>query len=254
MTGEQSKANNITDWFKVWFDSPYYHLLYQHRDEREAERFINNLLAYLKPQWNSRILDLACGAGRHAMFLANKGYGVTGVDLSTRSIRQAKIAEMDNLHFYQHDIRHYFRINYFDYIFNFFTSFGYFETENDNIKTLRAANWGLKEGGVLVIDFFNIHTVLQKLVAEEQKQAGNVVFNIRRSVFNDRIIKEIEVIDGDKIGRFNEAVQALALEDFVGYFAKTGFVLEQTFGDYDLNPYQPDQSDRLIMIVRKHAG
>ncbi len=188
------------------------------------------------------------------MFLANKGYDVTGVDLSNRSIRQAQLAQMDNLHFYQHDIRNYFRINYFDYIFNFFTSFGYFEHEGDNIKTLRAAHWGLKDNGVLVIDFFNIHTVLQNLVAEETKYAGEVVFNIRKSVFNDRIIKEIEVVDGPFSRTYTEAVQALALEDFIGYFAKTGFALEQTFGDYDLNPYHPDSSDRLIMIARKHAG
>lgn len=254
MTEEPYKAKNTTDWFKVWFDSPYYHLLYQHRDEQEAERFISNLLDYLKPQWNSRILDLACGAGRHSMFLANKGFDVTGVDLSTRSIRQAKLAEMDNLHFYQHDIRNYFRINYFDYIFNFFTSFGYFENEGDNIKTLRAANWGLKDGGIIVIDFFNIHTVLQKLVPEETKVMGGVTFNIRRSVFNDRIVKEIEIVDGGEKGTFTETVQALELEDFQGYFAKMGFVLEQTFGDYNLNPYDPEHSDRLIMIARKHAG
>lgn len=254
MTSPQNTDNDTTDWFKVWFDSPYYHLLYQHRNEQEAERFISNLLAYLKPQWNSRILDLACGAGRHSMYLANKGYDVTGVDLSTRSIRQARIAEMDNLHFYQHDIRHYFRINYFDYIFNFFTSFGYFENEGDNVKTLRAANWGLKENGIIVIDFFNIHTVLQKLVPEETKQAGNVIFNIRKSVFNDRIIKEIEIVDGEMRKTFTEAVQALELEDFEGYFAKTGFTLVETFGDYDLNPYHRDQSDRLIMIARKNAG
>lgn len=253
MKEEPVATENIIDWFKVWFDSPYYHLLYQNRDGREAERFISNLLTHLKPQHDSRILDLACGAGRHAMYLANRGFDVTGVDLSGRSIEQAKLAEMDNLKFFQHDIRNYFRINYFDYIFNFFTSFGYFENESDNVKTLRAANWGLREKGVMVIDFFNVHTVLQNLVPEETKLIGGITFHIRRSVFNDRIIKEINVVDGEHNHTFTEAVQALALEDFKGYFAKTGFVLEEVFGDYDLNPYQPDQSDRLIMIARKHA-
>lgn len=254
MTLEPEAIKNISDWYKVWFDSPYYHLLYQNRDELEAEAFISNLLKSLNPKSGSAIMDLACGAGRHSMFLASKGFDVTGVDLSTSSIRKAKAAEAANLHFYQHDIRNYFRINYYDYIFNFFTSFGYFENESDNLKTLRAANWGLKEGGVLVIDFFNVHTVLQKLVNQESKTIGGVTFNIQRSVFNDRIVKEIEIVDGNKVGVFTEAVQALALEDFEAYFAKTGFTLIQTFGDYQLNPYQPEFSDRLILVARKHAG
>lgn len=254
MKEEPAKGNDVSDWFKVWFDSPYYHLLYQNRDEQEAQRFMGNLLAYLKPIQGSRVLDLACGAGRHATYLANQGLDVTGIDLSARSIRQARMAETDNLHFFQHDIRQYFRINYFDYMFNLFTSFGYFERESDNIKTLRAANWGLKENGLLVIDFFNIHTVLQRLVPQETKQVGEITFNIRKSVFNDRIIKEIEVVDAGGTQVFTEAVQALALEDFQGYFAKTGFTLVGTFGDYDLNPYQTHQSDRLILIARKHAG
>lgn len=251
---EPEAIKNITDWYKVWFDSPYYHLLYQNRNYEEAEVFINNLLEKLKPKPNSTMMDLACGAGRHSIFLANKGFDVTGVDLSNRSIRQAKKSEAENLHFYQHDIRNYFRINYYDYIFNFFTSFGYFDFESDNIKTLRAANWGLKDNGVMVIDFLNIHTVIKNLVPQETKQIDGVTFNIQRSVFNDRILKEIEIIDGNKVGRFTEAVQALALEDFQAYFAKTGFVLEHTFGDYELNDYDPNQSDRLIMIARKHVG
>jgi 2-polyprenyl-3-methyl-5-hydroxy-6-metoxy-1,4-benzoquinol methylase len=253
MTLEPEAIKSISNWYKVWFDSPYYHLLYQNRDEQEAEAFISNLLNCLNPKSGSAIMDLACGAGRHSMFLASKGFDVTGVDLSIKSIRKAKVAEAENLHFYQHDIRNYFRINYYNYIFNFFTSFGYFEHESDNIKTLRAANWGLKDGGILVIDFFNIHTVLQKLIPQETKQIDGVTFNIQRSVFNDRIVKEIEITDGNKVGTFTEAVQALALEDFQGYFSKTGFVLEQTFGDYQLNPYQPEISDRLILVARKHA-
>lgn len=251
---EPEAIKNITDWYKVWFDSPYYHLLYQNRNDEEAERFINNLLRKLMPDANSTIMDLACGAGRHSIFLANKGFDVTGIDLSNRSIRQAKRSETDNLHFYQHDIRNYFRINYYDYIFNFFTSFGYFDHENDNIKTLRAVNWGLKDNGVVVIDFLNIHTVIERLVPQETKLIDGVSFNIQRSVFNDRILKEIEIVDGNKVGHFTEAVQALALEDFERCFAKTGFVLEHTYGDYELNDYNPAQSDRLIMIARKHVG
>ena len=116
------------DWFESWFDSPYYHLLYSNRDEREADLFIKNLINYINPSTKSKILDLACGKGRHSKVLADLGFDVTGIDLSENSIVSAKKMENESLHFYTHDMRFPFRANYFDYTFNFFTSFGYFNT------------------------------------------------------------------------------------------------------------------------------
>lgn len=100
-------------WYKNWFDSPYYHLLYQHRDEEEASQFIRTLINYLKPIHNSTMLDIACGKGRHSIALAEMGFDVTGIDLSWASIEEAKKSEHDKLHFYQHDMRLPFRINYY---------------------------------------------------------------------------------------------------------------------------------------------
>ena len=113
-------------WFKDWFNSPYYHNLYFKRDENEAAAFIDNLVNYLSPAPGSKMLDVACGRGRHSIQLAAKGFDVTGIDLSEDSINYALQFEKDNLHFYQHDMRLPFRINYYDFAFNFFTSFGYF--------------------------------------------------------------------------------------------------------------------------------
>src|ERR1700720_4098584 len=97
--------NNSSDWFREWFDSPYYHQLYFERDEKEASAFINRLLSALHPPPDSRILDLACGRGRHSLIFAGKGVDVTGIALSARSIAYARQFEKDNLHFYQHDMR-----------------------------------------------------------------------------------------------------------------------------------------------------
>ena len=116
------------DWFESWFGSPYYKVLYQNRDEYEAQEFVEKLVDYLQPMAGSKMLDIACGRGRHSRFLASKGFDVTGIDISFDSIAYAKQFEGDNLHFYQHDMRLPSWINYFDYAFNFFTSFGYLET------------------------------------------------------------------------------------------------------------------------------
>src|SRR6476620_1008681 len=105
-------------WFQNWFNSPYYHILYKQRDDEEAELFIDNLCSFLKPAREARMLDIACGRGRHAIYLNKKGYDVTGIDLSISSIKFAQQHENPKLHFAVHDMRHLFYINYFDFAFN----------------------------------------------------------------------------------------------------------------------------------------
>ncbi|MDX2003594.1 MAG: class I SAM-dependent methyltransferase [Chitinophagales bacterium] len=238
------------DWFKQWFDSPYYDVLYSHRNEQEAQLFIDNLLAYLKPKEHARMLDMACGSGRHSIYLANKGYNVTGIDLSVRSIAAARSHESGNLHFYEHDIRNYFRIHYFDYIFSFFTSLGYFQQPRDNFKVVRSAYAGLKEGGNFVVDFFNADKVLDVIVPKHTKTVGGIEFQIEKRVGGQFIIKDITFEADGASQHFQERVQLLRLSDFEKYFKESGFQLKTTFGDYMLNDFN-HESDRLIMIVSK---
>ncbi|MBK8350480.1 MAG: class I SAM-dependent methyltransferase [Saprospirales bacterium] len=124
-------------WFELWFDSPLYHILYKHRNQDEANHFIDNVIKKLEIDYG-KILDLACGKGRHAYYLAQKGFDTIGVDLSPESIQYANtMYKLDNLEFYVHDMRLPFRINYFDYIFNIFTSIGYFNDLKENEKYLK---------------------------------------------------------------------------------------------------------------------
>ena len=138
-------------WFQYWFNSPYYHILYQKRNDAEAEHFIDNLTAFLKPAPNTKMLDIACGKGRHAIYLNKEGFDVTGIDLSEHSIKHAKKFEKDNLHFLVHDMRKLFYINYFDIAFNLFTSFGYFETENEHVNALKSFRKSLNKDGILIL-------------------------------------------------------------------------------------------------------
>ena len=126
-------------WYKEWFDSPYYHKLYFERDEKEAEAFIRKLVEHLKPAKGSRMLDIACGRGRHSRTLSSMGFDVTGIDLSPSSIEFAKKIETGKLEFFVHDMRLPFRANYYDYAFNFFTSFGYFRTRRELLRQNRDA-------------------------------------------------------------------------------------------------------------------
>ena len=154
-------------WFKDWFNSPYYHQLYFKRDEAEAAAFINKLIDYLKPSKGDHILDVACGKGRHSIYLNKKGFDVTGFDLSEESIQHNKQFENENLTFYLHDMREVFRSNYFDLVLNLFSSFGYFEKDRDNLRCFIANTTALKPNGTLVFDYFNANKI---------RSTGNCVY------------------------------------------------------------------------------
>src|SRR5436309_2771962 len=129
---------NEKDWYKEWFNSPYYHLLYQYRDEEEAENFVHAVVHHLRIAPDSKILDVACGKGRHSKILAKYGFHVTGIDLSPNNIGEARKYESDNLHFEVWDMRQVYRQNEYDYVFNLFSSFGYFEAEEDDYAAIKA--------------------------------------------------------------------------------------------------------------------
>jgi SAM-dependent methyltransferase len=240
------------NWFENWFSSPYYRVLYQHRDELEAQEFITSLLNYLHPLPGSTMADIACGEGRFSRTLAEKGYDVTGVDLSLPSIEKAKGYENDKLHFFVHDMRFPFYINYFDYAFNFFTSFGYFKHERDNQMAAKSFAAGLKKDGILVIDYLNRDQVLKNLVPEETVSRGSYTFNISRRLENNKILKDIRFKDAEGHDRhYVESVAAFGLSDFVKIFRKAGMHLVGTFGDYKLGAFDPLESPRLIMVFKK---
>jgi SAM-dependent methyltransferase len=141
------RRDNNNAWFKNWFDSSFYHQLYANRDEKEAATFIDELINELQPAAHSRMLDLGCGSGRHSKYLASKGFDVTGIDLAASSIRQAKRSETGKLRFYRHDMRIPFGRNAFDNVFNFFTSFGYFDDPSEDHKVVNNIYSALKPGG-----------------------------------------------------------------------------------------------------------
>ncbi len=239
-------------WYKDWFGSPYYDLLYQHRDNAEALAFVANLINYLKPATDARVLDIACGEGRYAYQLATAGLYVIGIDLSQRRLDVARSRERSNLHFYQQDMRFPFRINYFDYAFNFFTSFGYFYSMRDNVSAAKAFTAGLKNGGLLIIDFMNAHVSAQNLIPSEEKTIKGITFKITRKLEDKRFLKDISFIskEGAKY-HFQERVWAFELADFKQIFADTGMVLKETFGNYELAAFDREKSPRLIMIFQK---
>ncbi len=236
-------------WFSNWFDTPFYHILYKDRDYAEAQFFIDNITHYLNLPDHAKVLDLACGRGRHSIYLNKLGYDVTGADLSKNSIAFAKEFENDTLHFEVKDMREPFEEK-FDAIFNFFTSFGYFPNDRDNYITLNAIRDSLSEYGFAVIDFMNVHKVIEQLVPQETKTVDGITFQIKRWVEDHHIYKNIQFEFQGEQYDFTEKVKALTLQDFEHMMDEAGIFLLETFGDYKLHKYDPQESDRLIMIFK----
>ena len=242
-------ANENTEWFSSWFDTPFYHILYKDRDDVEAHAFMDTLTRYLNLPEGGRILDLACGRGRHSVYLNTLGYEVTGVDLSESSIDFAKQFENENLRFKVHDMCKPLNQK-FDAVFNLFTSFGYFDEDIDNLKTIKSIKKELNTTCFGVIDFMNSRYVMEHLVFEEVKVVEGITFFLRRYKQDGYIIKDIDFVHNGKDYSFQERVRAFTLSDFETLFEQAGVHLLDIFGDYKLSTFKPETSERLVMIFK----
>ncbi|MCB0477005.1 MAG: class I SAM-dependent methyltransferase [Crocinitomicaceae bacterium] len=238
-----------SEWFSDWFNTSYYHILYKDRDDQEAEHFIRNLLDYLKPSKEDHFLDLACGKGRHSIYLNSLGYHVWGCDLADASIACAKESENERLHFFVQDMREPVSTK-FDIVLNLFTSIGYFEDDQDNYKTFKSVAQCLNSGGLFVLDFLNAEQVNKELIPEEIKEIEGIQFHISKEIFNNQVYKKIRFeAEGEK-REYCECVSLLKREDFMSYAQQAGLQLKAEFGNYDLHPFSND-SERLILIFEK---
>ncbi len=236
------------DWFSSWFNTPYYHILYKHRDVLESQLFMRNLTRFLSLKSGSHILDAPCGKGRHAVFLNTLGYRVTGQDLSKNSIESAQQFANEELTFSVHDIRNPFKEKY-DAIFNLFTSFGYFKEDAEDITVLQNIQASLKKDGVAVIDFLNVEKTRNTLVAEETQTIDGIRFHIKRNITDGFIYKHISFFADAQEHTYTERVKYLDLSRFKEQLAKANLTIQQTFGSYQLEPFSTTNSKRLILVV-----
>jgi SAM-dependent methyltransferase len=240
------------EWFASWFDSFHYHKLYANRDDAEAARFLDALIGHLEPRPGARVLDLGCGAGRHSKHLAAKGLRVTGIDLAAASIKEAKRNERAHLRFLRHDMRVPFGRDIFDYVFNFFTSFGYFEDASEHVTVVRNMARALRPGGRLVLDYLNVRHAEARLTPEEVKEIDGVVYQLTRWTDARHFFKRIVIDEGrGTLLEYVERVAKFTLPDFERMFARHGLAIEEVHGDYRLNGYDALTSPRLILVARK---
>jgi SAM-dependent methyltransferase len=240
-------------WFISWFDSAHYYRLYANRNTTEAAAFIDELIEKLRPRRGALALDLGCGVGRHSRYLAAKGFCVTGIDLAAGSIKTAKQSERPGLQFLRQDMRVPFGKNWADYVFNFFTSFGYFDNPDENLAVVRNMADCLKPGGRLVLDYLNAAHAEMSSQPTETRIIDGFTYQLSRWSDSRHLFKRIAVENpgGRECGNYSERVARFSLDDFSRMFNQCGLSIDAVFGDYGLAPYDPNSSPRLILLASK---
>ncbi|GIV25077.1 MAG: hypothetical protein KatS3mg026_0769 [Bacteroidia bacterium] len=231
---------------KDWFASPYYRLLYAHRDDQEAERFVQSLLKRLELKEGTYALDAGCGEGRYARALARAGLVVDAVD---EAFAHPNLPE--GVRFFQADLRTWQPDRSYHLIGSFFTSFGLGMTSWDGLLRLmrRFSSW-LQPTGWLVVDYLNIYQ--RNPIAYEERQVGEIVFRIQRWQDAFSLYKRITVEDpaaGKHV--FEEQVFKLTQGDLTGLAQRAGLTVVEFWGDYEAGPFDIEKSPRLILLAQK---
>jgi SAM-dependent methyltransferase len=243
-------------WYRKSFGQDYLRI-YSHRDEQEAVRQCNFAVAALGLGPGDRVLDLGCGYGRHALLLAKSGLQVTGLDLSEQllSIARENSAKLGlNINYILGDMRNIPYQDHFDAVLSFFTSFGYFDDEEENGQVIKSASTALKQSGNLFLDYLNIHHVLENMVAADKVEKDGYTLEQQRNFDPEsfRINKKILISAPDGTREYIESVRAYGLAEIGSFFADAGLICTAVFGDYDGSAYRRS-SKRLIVIGQNEA-
>lgn len=243
-----------TEWFSDWFDSEDYLKVYRHRNQTEADAFVNLILNNLCIRKNAQVLDMACGSGRHSISLAKRGLNVTAVDLSKNlilSARQTAQKEKLEINFINSDLRDFKLPVKYDLILNLFTSFGYFESDYENFKIFRTAFDHLTENGFFILDFFNASFIQKNLISESFDTYGSNIIIQKRKIEGLRVKKEIIIKNNSQSESYFESVRMYTKDELTNELIKIGFEIIKTFGDFQGNEFNESLSPRIIIIAGK---
>jgi ubiquinone/menaquinone biosynthesis C-methylase UbiE len=247
------------NWFEEWFNHPLYLEVYSHRDDNEAGRCIQTILTHsglnLKNPELLAVLDIACGAGRHALELAKLGYKVTGNDLSPFLLEEArKAAEKSKLLLKLTccDMRQIQSEGSYNLVVQLFTSFGYFDMKEDDQLVLNKAYHALQSDGWYVLDLINPLHLRRNLVAHSCRTAGELTIIEDRAINEKRITKTISIIP--PLGRtvtFSESVRLYSEREIIAMLQKEGFTVNRIIGNYEGDSFTEEESPRMMIFCKK---
>jgi SAM-dependent methyltransferase len=244
----------MSEWFEEWFNTEEYLNVYRHRNDADAEKLVDLVLENINLNKNADIIDLACGSGRHSILFAERGYNVTAVDLSENLLNVARATVSDlglNINFVNGDLRNFCITSKFDLAVNLFTSFGYFETDDENFSLFSNAFSLLKDNGYFVIDYFNSSYLRNHLVPHSEDIINGKIVIQERRIMGNRIIKDILISKNSKRKSFRESVRMYSESELIQAIRNNGFRIHKELGDFDGSKFDLNSSERIIIIAGK---
>ncbi len=227
----------MPEWFEEWFGEDYLQL-YPHRDDAEADRAVSLVAGVtgLRPGW--RVLDVACGAGRHARAFRAAGARCVGLDLSLTLLRVAR--GVTDAPLVRADMRRLpIRPRSMDLTVSLFTSFGYFEHDEEHAGALHEMVSTVRQGGWFVIDFLNAAAVRGRLVPQERVPVQGGTVDVTRSVSPDgRYVRKTILTPAGR--SYVERVRLFESEEIERMLGDAGITVQVRFGDYDAAPLGPE--------------
>lgn len=238
----------------LWYEEVFrelYPLIYRHRDEEAAQREVSGLIRIAGLRRGARLLDVCCGQGRHMAALGAAGLDVFGVDLSRPLLERAEERAGIAGRTVRADMRALPFAGGFDSVVNLFTSFGYFEEEEENESALAEMVRVLVPGGVLVMDHMNRRRVERGLVPEDTRTVGGLTLRQQRWIEGDRVLKRIEVSgdEGEPV-RLLENVRMFYPEELAQIMERNMLETLRFYGSFQGDEFG-ESSDRMIAVAQK---
>jgi 2-polyprenyl-3-methyl-5-hydroxy-6-metoxy-1,4-benzoquinol methylase len=261
MTDLRSSSRDETsrEWFEDWFNNPLYLQVYSHRDASEAALCVETILRVTgfdqSPSRGLSVLDIACGAGRHAFAFARKGLQVTANDLSRMLLdtaREQACSEGLCVEFSECDMRTLRLARKYDLVVQLFSSFGYFETDDEDRLVISNVSDMLIPGGWYVLDLINPGWLRNHFVPRSEKRSGSLSITEERKLSDRSVVKRITVQENESETRsFTESVRLFRLGEATLLLEEGGFTIERVAGDYDGRKFDAETSPRMLLFARK---
>ncbi|WP_240377695.1 class I SAM-dependent methyltransferase [Bacillus piscicola] len=241
----------MKSWFEEHFQEDYLRV-YDHRDEEKAADELSHLMEYMPLEKGMKVVDLCCGNGRHARWLARRGFYVTGVDLSPALLKKGIDLTMGlPVQYMRADIRDVPLQEEYDGAFNLFTSFGYFTDDAENELVFKRAAEGLKAKGWFLFDYLNPSYVKNNLVSRDNTVKDGLEITQERQISGGYVCKNITIQEAGSKREYVERVKLYEQEELAGMLERNHFTIVHSFGNYDASPYEKSTSPRQIFLCQK---
>lgn len=243
-------------WWRSYFDDDFVHLYTPFLPAAQTRAEVSAVIKLLGLSPGDAVLDLACGWGRHSLELARRGLRVTGLDLSgsllAHARRRAARAHLA-VGWVQADMRELPWTAEFDAVLSLFSSLGYFLSDAEDLRVLRAVRRALRPGGVFLLE-----TMHRDLIARDFAERDWWAMDDGTTVWVEREFDAVAGVSHERTrwlradGRSGEKRHALRVRsatEWATLFATAGLQPLGWYGGWDASPFTRD-SERLIVVAQ----